>query len=172
MAKIPNSQPASYLTVDEFLKRKDWRTVADFVSDADVRVTQSSLTSDANLQAVLDDAAGMVEAACLAGNRYQPADLAALTGVAKAFRDRLIADLAMGLLIERRPDKKTPLPQSFERALAELEDLRFGKWIFGLKETQDAGLMDFEKDNENIREDRNLTTYKASRFFGSRGDSC
>jgi len=175
MAKTPNSSAASPMTGADFLKRKDWRTVADYCADDDVRsATAAALLADAtkmaNLQAALDDAAGMVEGAALAGNRYTPADLAALTGVGRAFLLRLIADLAMGLLVERRPDKKLPVPPSFERAQAELEDLRFGKLIFGLQEAADAGQMDLDAETEVQATDRNLTSTQCQRFFGRRGN--
>lgn len=170
MAQTPNSSSSSYLSAAEFLKRKDWRTVADFCSDNDTRLTQGALLTNANLQSLLDDAAGLVECACLPANRYTPADLAALTGVGQKLLYRLIADLAEGLMIERRPDKKRPVPPSFERAMGILDALRTGEKIFPLQEAMNAGNVATEQESERDVTDRNLTVTQAARFFGRRAN--
>lgn len=175
MAKTPNSNSSSYLTAAEFLKRKDWRTIADLCSDDDRRpATAAAFLADAtklaNLQALLDDAAGMVEAACLKGNCYTPEDLAALTGVGQKLLYRLIADLTEGYAIERRPDRKRPTPPAYERALELLDMLATGQRIFPTVESMDAGNPEIEVEDAAIVEDRALTTYRADRFFGRRNN--
>jgi len=164
----PNSSPVAYLGPAEFLKRYDTRTVGDLCADNGVRVTPSALLSDPNLAAALLDASGLVEAACLVKSRYQPGDLAALTGASQAFLFRLVADLAMGLLIERRPDLKREPPASYSAALAWLDKLSEGVAIFGLVEVQQAGLPEAVQETAQTVYARDLIDVQARRFFGRR----
>lgn len=175
MTLTPNSQPASYLSATEFLKRCDARTVGDFCSDTGTRATTAELLNPStaaggNLQALLDDAAGMLESACLAGHRYEAADLASLDGVSHKLLYRILTDLTRGLMIERRPDKTVPIPPSFERAMQMLDKLRTGEAIFSFSETQSAGEMTDIQEAEKRVVDRNLSVTQLSRYFGRRGN--
>lgn len=164
----PNSAASSYLAASDFLNRYDARAVGDLVSDNGNRVSPSNLVNNAVLQEALNDASGMIEAACLRSGRYQPTDLSGLTGVSQRFLWRLIADLAMGLLIERRPDIDRPTPKAYDAALAWLGQLATGERIFGLAEVQDAGLPAAQIESPQTVANRNLTTNVLSRFFGRR----
>lgn len=170
MPSTPNTSAVSYLPVGELLKRVDWRTIADFVSDAGTRGAQSTLATDPNVAALLLDASGMVESACLAGNRYLPVDLAALTGAGQAYLFRLIADVFVGLMIRRRPDKALPVPVCYEDAMQQIEKLRGGDRIFSFQESMDAGGVHHEVESAQVVEDRDLLTLQADRFFGRRAD--
>lgn len=166
----PLSSSDSYCTVTEFLERADARTVGDLVSDSGARVSASSLTANANVLTAIADASGMLESACVAGERYTPADLLALTGVSASFLRMLVSDLALGRLILRRPQKDTPLPASYQLALDWLEKLRRGERVFGFQETADAGVYENNFIRETDLQEANLATYQSQRLFGYRGN--
>jgi hypothetical protein len=177
MPMTPNNSAASLLPILEFLKRKDVRTVGDFCSDTDARATQTQLTQTSppsqpnlNLQACLDDAQAIVEAFCLKGNRYQPTDLAALTGVGLTLLYRILADLAEECMYERRPDKKRPQSAQFDRAHMFLDMLASGQMIFGFVEVQAAGELTAKHETWGDVYRRNLAVVQCERFFGHRGN--
>lgn len=163
----PNSSAASLLTPAEFLKRADANTVGQLCSDTKTPVDPVSLLTNPVLQAALDDAQGDVEAYCLKGNYYQPADLAALTGVGQKRLFRLLARLALGYLYERRPNFAPVSPQAAQ-AREDLEALSRGEQIFGLAETQAAGEPSHYLENAGDVQARNGVAVVASRFFGQR----
>ncbi len=176
MAQTPNSNASSYLTVASFLTYVDWRTVAEYCSDDEpsvARPTRVQLTTAAtvynnNLQAALDAASGMLEAACTAGGRYDPTDLAALTGVSAAFRDELLAGLALAKLYRRRPDRAAPADPRVQEAMALLEALEEGRRVFSLTETQQAGVLDHQVETPEQAEQRNLPSTILRELFGRR----
>jgi hypothetical protein len=163
----PNSQPTSYLSAAELVKRCDARTLGDLVSDAGQRVDAAALLTHPNLLAALDDASGEVEAACTMGQRYDPLDLAALTGVSRARLYRLLARLTVCLLWERRPDKG-PLPDAYKQALDDLRLLAEGERVFGLVEHQAAGRAGHHVEDARDVADRNGVAFVARGYFGRR----
>lgn len=168
MAKTVITSATTYCPVSEFLKRVDARVVGDLVSDSGERVASGSLASDANLAAILLDASGMVEAACLVSGRYTPTDLASLTGASLRFLYRLVSDLTLGMLVQRRPDRKYPIPPQYELAMKWLDRLESGERIFGFQEQMDAGVVDHTVETADIVNDRQMTTTHAQRFFSTR----
>lgn len=163
------SSATAYCSVAEFLKRSDLRTVGQLASDTNVAVAEADLPYNVNVLAALDDASGMLESACLAGERYTPVDLLGLTGVTAAFLRMLVSTLAMGRLVMRRPDKKYPMPPDYEEALAWLDRLRLGERVFSILETQKAGHYQIDDIREQDLVKLNLATYQAMRLFGVRG---
>lgn len=167
MAQTPNSNSTSYLTPTLFLQYMDGRSVADLVSDADVAVSTSSLTSNAIVQLALDTASGMVESACVQSSRYSPEDLAALTGVSQKYFYSLIARLAMCFLWERRPTENTK-PGFYDATQKELEQVRHGERVFSFTETADAGTMEMSDFSEQDLQTLGLSSLRAARLFGIR----
>lgn len=173
MSVTINTNATTLLPVSEFLKRADWRNVGDLVSDAGTRGTQASLTSDANLAAALLGATGEMEATCSAGNRYQPADLAALTGATLAYLYDLLATMTLVRLVRRRPDLKRPIPEEYEAVKKTLAALREGEWVFGTQEAMSAGNVSEAVETPSQVEQRNGLVIQAGRFFGRRSnDRC
>lgn len=163
------SNSTTLLSVTEFLKRCDWRTVAQLVSDTLTAVTLGSLASDENLLAALVDASGDVESFAVQGGRYSAADLAALTGVTQKKLFRLITRLTVIYLYERRPLIELPKPWYWDETLKALERLRTGENIFATEEHIDAGKLDQHHDTrQTVDDDRPMITSEASRFFGLR----
>ena len=176
----PVSTSVAYCTPAQYLTFCDARRTGNLCSDNQVTVPPSQLPTNANLLAALQRASGMVEASCLKGARYSPADLANLTQAAdvtagklsnsQQFLIGLVADLAYGILHERRGWAKegVVLPQ-VERAWVVLKELEEGKEVFALQEAMNAGNppnpyfmqpADFTK--------RNFSSNQAANYFGER----
>jgi phage gp36-like protein len=164
----------TYATPQDLVARYDVRDICQWVSDANAPVSPSSLGGNANLLAAIADASGMVEAAVLAAERYSVTDLQNLYasgGNSGQFLIRLVCDLAVGLLIERRPYLERDVPAPFLRALEWLEQLRDGKRILAFQEVAQAALPSVIVDSAADVRNRNLASYQANRFFGyDRGD--
>lgn len=163
-----NSSSSPYCTPAAFLRYADARTAGDLVGDVGQRVDPVSLLTDAVLAAALLRASGDVEAACLAGERYRPADLTALSGTAGGeYLAGLVADLALGYLYRRRPDKGQA-PGCVGDALAKLAQVKQGEAVFGIVEVEQAGRASHEVEDAQDVEDRALTATAMSRYFGTR----
>lgn len=155
----------SFATPAEFLERYDARIFGDVVRDNDEQATPAELLTDPNLQAALNDASGLIESACLVGERYTPTDLEALTGNSLYHLKRICCDVAMALLLQRRPssdpDKDT---ERLEIAEKHLDKLRDGERVFyrgdnvdqaGVPDTTGPTTVDLENLNSIRRRVRN-----------------
>lgn len=69
MATVASSA-LSYASVTDLLNRFDLRPIEELLSDTGVRLSQRGLTVSASLQAILQEASGVLEAAATAGQRY------------------------------------------------------------------------------------------------------
>lgn len=172
----PVSNSSAYLSASEFLTRVDWRPIAQLMTDddttEDVRsaLTDASSVEGARLAELLKDASGQVETAAFVGGRYAPADLAALSGNQAAYLKRLVADIAIGLCYQRRPDLFSGMPAQAQQANQILNALAGGDRIFGLQENIDASHMHMTTDTPENVETRNGMVYIARGFFGRRGN--
>lgn len=171
----PVSGAAAYCTVAQFLQSYDVRTVGQLLSDTNVAYTVTDInnigsTANLTLLALLQKASGMLESACLLGNRYAPADLSGLTGNSAQFLAGLVADLAMWLLWNRRPDRKTPIPAQASVALDWLESLRTGDRIFGTQEAMNAGEPEDVQEKVSDVQNRYGAVVIGRRFWGNRGN--
>lgn len=120
---------------------------------------------------LLREASGMVEMACLRGERYSPADLAGLTGNAAESLAGLVAGITLWLLWERRPTRLATmqLPLRAQMAMDQLAHLEAGDRIFGILEVASAGVASQpEFMTPNDLEYRNFTSVISKRYFGSR----
>ncbi len=149
MVQTPLTSAAPYCTPAALIEGRDRRQVADLCSDDGdgPRPTYRCLLDAGTppgqiLLASLSAASWDVESACVAGGRYTPADLQALTGVGRAGLVRLTAALAFWRLMQRR-HPATSSPKSVpgaEEAADTLERLRTGERVFPFQETADAGV--------------------------------
>lgn len=136
-------------------------------------VLDSTSGPGAIVAAALMSASGELEAACVVGKRYAPADLSGLTGAGLALLQSLVAHLAFWRLSQRRQPMSAD-PSKVPGAMQSLEMmamLRDGERIFPTDEAADAGVMD------SVDTTRNNTTNlgrrvvnEASRLFGVRGN--
>lgn len=167
-----SATPNPYASIADWVVRMDERRLRDLTRDDDTRES-GSLTGNATLQALLDDAAAEVESSALVGGRYAVADLAALaadpTGVGKNLVKRLVIDLAYGYGRERRYPDEQP-PAAFKRAQEKLADLRTGKAVFGLREQVDASQIEPVDLSVQTPSGQVQVSQRARRFFGARSN--
>lgn len=177
MAQISISSEVTLCPVDEFLDRIDENVVGQLVSDDKKQVPRVDLLDPSTVGGKrvlksLQSGSGLLESACLLGKRYTVADLQALRGNSQSLMFDLISQVAHARLVSRRPDKKTPLPPTYEDALRMLDMIRLGERIFAFKETADAGVMSHsELTDQEIRArrgGRGDTVTQAERYFGVR----
>ena len=166
----PVSSATSYCSATDFFKYVDVRMIRDLVRDDGTRANQADAATDPVLTEALLAASGLVESACLVGNKYTPTDLAALTGASQAFLRMTVAWLAAGLILERRMYADREFPAGVEKANERLQQLREGVRIFGLQSVMDAGNSNTTFMVESDWERLNLATFQADRFFGIRSN--
>lgn len=132
---------AAYAEPADMIARYDVRTLGDLVADDGTRVDATTLLTDDNLQAALDDASGEFEAAMQQLRRYTPAELAALTGNSLALRKRIVCKLAMGMLWERRQYiDLEKAEEAMDAARKIMERLRKGEILFDVTANVEAGV--------------------------------
>lgn len=180
MALTFTGASSSYCSVTEFLKRCDYNTVGQVVSDNGKPVDPASLQVDLNLLAALRGASGEFEAACLMGNRYQPTDLAdqVVSGTPPGmvpgsnsanYRDDIITGLVLPRLFRRRPDLLERFKWAVEQSQKALKDLRDGEMIFAFAQVQNASLEQASQETWEEAECRYLSTVEGRRFYGQQG---
>jgi phage gp36-like protein len=130
----------SFASVTDMINRNDRRDLCNLVSDTEFAVEAVNLPTNIKLQVALDDASGMIVAALLKGQRYEVADLEGLTGYSLSLLLRMNCDIAMLLLLERRPDRD---PDRVERqqeiSESHLKRLSTGEEVFDLIAQEEAG---------------------------------
>jgi hypothetical protein len=175
MTMTPQSSGTTYLPAAEFLKRTDVATVGDLCGDNRVRIAPTALVTDPNLAAALLDASGELESACMVGQKYQPADIAALVanvsaGQAKVYR--LLTAITKVFLVERRPGANVPeeFMAGVDRAVAQLEAIAKGTMIFSFTEAAEAGKMHNPEVEPWDVVRRKGPVVQAERYFGIRSD--
>jgi len=165
MAKTPLSSSTAYATGADCLTYHDERQWGDYLLDNNQR--QISVANDPRIDKALKRASGMVEAACLVGEKYTPDDLAALTGASKELLVGIVVELAFWIVSGRR-SKDVQAPPMTAWALDHLQMLRDGSRIFGLQESAEAGLPQTSFVTQDQIDTLNLTTNLARRFYGRR----
>ncbi len=166
----PLSGATPYCTAQQFVDRFDWRTAADLLSDSGTRLTLQQVLASTVLLELLQEASGLVESACMVGNRYAPADLAGLTGNSQQLLIGLTAGVAAFHLFSRRPDRKLDVPPRAQWAMEMLAKLEEGTAVFGILEVAEAGVVDHLVEQPSDVEARNMVTRIAGRFFGRRSN--
>jgi phage gp36-like protein len=132
---------AAYATISDFTTRHDSSLIAQLITDDHETATPTELANSTVLTAILEDSSGQVEAAMLCGRRYSPTELSALTGNSAGFLKKIVCTIAMAELFERRPGMHIEKEKYFaEKAKAYLEDLRTGKNLFNLTDSDENEL--------------------------------
>jgi hypothetical protein len=144
---IPDSSITPYMSISDFLARKDYRLVAQLaVDDPDnlypLSALPAALYTDINVQTAVAAACGQLESAVLRSNRYMVSDLQALQGVSQAYMKTILSNIAMYEMYGRRsgPNPSSTMMSDYESAIKALNDLAEGIRIFSFNETQQAGL--------------------------------
>lgn len=175
MAQTPVSSTTPYCSATRLFVYHDWQQVADMLRDGEnPRPTRTALLDEDSpegeaLLEILKAASGEIDSACLAGKRYNPEDLLALTGTGLSYREKLTSHLAFwGCAQRRQPNAADPnrIPGAVT-ALLECDRLRVGERIFAFLETQEAGNADVVEPDKPP--DQSRVTGRAVRLFGSHG---
>lgn len=180
MAQTPATSAFCYAAAADLFARYDLRNIADYVADDGSRATGTvpnviTLASNTNVLTALADASGLLEQACFVGERYTSADLLAMLNAAtpsagSSLIRRIVCDLAMGLIILRRPAKNAPLPVQYTEAQRQLQLLSQGEAIFPFLETAAAGVLEERVETARDVYARQGVTTQAARLFGRRAD--
>ena len=165
-----------YAQISDLLNCYDNNRLADLVTDGGSR--PASLTGNTILTAMLQQASGMIDAACQRGQKYSQTDLLNIASgfdplnvqinmqTSQALMVRLTCDLAYGLLIGRRgysaEDSAAEAPR-YAEALKQLDNLAHGDWIFVTAGALAAGL---PQSQIVISQNVGLLTGAAFRHFG------
>jgi len=157
----------SHATPEDLVRYHDEMVIADLLSDSGEPI--ADLTSHPTLLALLQSAAGRVEAACSVSNLYQPEELAALTGNSEALLKEIESDLVMIRLLRRRPGKYEAIGAQVKDAEDYLDRLRKGERIFGgIAEVREAGLPQIEGPSIATYERLNLIPDRTHHFYPHR----
>lgn len=155
----------SFAQAQDLLNRFDARTVGDLVNDAGQRQTPSELLTNTVLQAMLDDASGLINAACQVGERYTQAQLAALTGTDQAILFRLNCDIAFVYLCQRRGVTPPGYKEAYDRSSDLLAKLKQGELIFNVPGDVGVGVPNCEFPDIVTRTTINLLRDQAWKLF-------
>lgn len=128
----------AYASAADLVNRYDARIIGDVIGDADQRVTEANLASNAKVQAALEDATGQIKSAATVANKYTEDSLQTLADAQDPLLVRMTCDLAMGYLLNRRHLSTEPY-EAVRRAEDWLALLRLGERVLNLQENKDAG---------------------------------
>ena len=170
MSGTPDSSQSSFITVAQFLNRKDWRAVAQLCMDDGTQATEASLATNQNLLTILMEASGEVESSLVASNRYSVADLQAVNGVSQTYLQGIVADIAMYKCFGRRdaPGPPETVMQQYAEALTKIENLRNGTTVLSFIENKEAGVATNEYMQVPDLLNLNLFSNSCSRSLGNR----
>lgn len=127
-------------------QRYDWREIGDLLSDSNEQISALDQVTAGNayntlLVQLFADAAGDVEASLLAAGRYATTDLTALTGSSQALLKRILCELVIAYLYERKPFYKPERLEAYAKAKeGHLKRLWGGSNVFNLPLVVAAGL--------------------------------
>lgn len=141
----------------DFLLRYDARVVGELVSDANTRVAAVDLATNDVVLTALADAEADLQTALLTGGRYSADDLSGLSGSSLTKAKRVISDIAIEYLKERRGNRDPERAKvERENALAPLDRLRRGENVFNLTPQIEAGNADVDGPTTLEFQDLNL----------------
>ncbi len=183
----PNSSSATYLTSEDFLLRRDVRSVMGYCTDngndplmnAPLALQEMSLNDPGTkpgliLLRKLMSASGKLESAVLRSKIYTVGGIQAMLSTennSAEYCKELLASIAMYELIYRRPGPDPPATavNSYTEAMSALNDLSIGVRIFAFAETAEAGLPETREFNEGDYISNNFFTARSRPMFGDRG---
>jgi phage gp36-like protein len=132
----------SYATPADLLARYNLQVIGQLASDTSTALTALQILTDPNVQAALDDAAGVIDGALLRGQRYSVVDLTTLTGNSLALLKRINCDGAFINLWKRKSwdGQEERLDRAMEDFEKMLRKLATGEEIFNVPSDIEAGV--------------------------------
>ena len=157
----------SYATASDLAARFDANIIGDLASDTGESVPVDQLVNSSAVTVALADSSGQVDAALSVGKQYIVEDLEDLTGTALALLKRIVCQLAMIYLMERRQENLgSERLKSMTEAVEEyLDKLRSGDRIFGIPANLDASLPDLDGPSTLNHANMNLITTRTRNFY-------
>jgi phage gp36-like protein len=127
----------AYATAADLIDRHDSTLIGELIRDDHETSSPSEIEDSSVVEAVLVDASGQVEAAMLCGNRYSPEQLSDLEGNSLGLLKKIVCLIALAELLDRRPGRHVEIAKHYnEQSRAYLEDLRTGKNLFNLTDSE------------------------------------
>lgn len=141
----------AFATPADVVTRIDVRWLGDLVLDNNTRATEAQVLASTRLQAALDDAAGIILAYALQGERYSREDLASLTDEGLSLLIRLNVDVAASLLAEGRQVPQADIEKTipgYGRSMGLLQQLQLGNVIFEVAAAGRAGIPEIARSTQ------------------------
>lgn len=161
----------AFASANDLTNRYDYRLIGDLCSDDMVELTLGQVLAEAKVSSALDDAAGEIVVGLQTGGNYTQDDLDELDGLNQSHLIRVNCDLAMCLLIQRRPNKIAleTAEKICEVARGHLNRLRKGENIFGIPEKLESGNLTVAHMSAVQLESLNLLPDRMGRYFPGQG---
>lgn len=141
----------AFATPEDVVTRIDVRWLGDLVLDNNTRATEAQVLASTRLQAALDDAAGIILAYALQGERYSRDDLNNLTDEGLSLLIRLNVDVAASLLAEGRQVPQADIEKTipgYGRSMGLLQQLQLGNVIFEVATAGRAGIPEIARNTQ------------------------
>jgi hypothetical protein len=160
---------AVYCDADKLTRYFDERTIRDLLSDTGqpVAAGSASLAADVKLLEILKSASGRLEAACLISENYTLEELAAMSENSKALAAEICANLAMAMLMRRRPEryKAETIVAMSKDAEDYLQQLRNGARLFDVGKHAEAGKPELTYPSVAQIQNENAITMRTKNFY-------
>ncbi len=159
----------AYATGIDLVDCFDVDLIGDLAQDTREPIEPTMVKTHPNVLRMLGQASGEIDTALIAGGRYQPEQLAALTGNSQAHLVRITCTIAMALLFKRRPsqamvDLAKPFYDDKEKYL---KDLRTGQNLFNIAENKAASTIELQTVTAVEIDTLNLLTTRMGNYFPS-----
>ena len=157
-------------TGNDLTERFDVRLIGDLATDSGSTLPVVDVSSHPNVLTALEDATGEMVVALLSGGRYTESDLLGLTGYSLSHAKRINCDIAMALLVQRRPIMSEEQSSAISKQSRDhLKRLSAGENVFGIPAVVDAGQLDLATPTTIEITNLNLITERMNRFFPDTG---
>lgn len=124
----------AYASPSDLIERHDPRLVNDLANDENVRQSRGDLQTNSRVLTALSDASASVASALSVGRMMSPEQLDALTGDNQSLLKRIVCDIAMSFLYDRRPSLNADEYERYTRmAERHLDRLRKGDAVFTIE---------------------------------------
>jgi phage gp36-like protein len=159
----------AYATGTDLVDCFDVDLIGDLAQDTREPIEQSAVKTHPNVLRMLEQATGDINVALIAGGRYQPAQLAALTGDSQAHLVRITCTIAMALLFKRRPsaamiELAKPFKDDRDKYIS---DLQTGKNLFNIDENKAASVIELQTVSAVEIDTLNLLPTRMGNYFPS-----
>lgn len=170
----------------EFTARFDERTLAQLASDTGAPIAAASIPSDDHILKAIEDAEGQVLAYLAKNGRISPSQILELNTLSKStdpdlvqeasianiqisYIKRIVADIAMFHMLQRRPSVNTKLFEQMEKIReGHLKDLQDGNSLLALDtDTECASRASVDGVSYNDLVSKNSVRIRAERYFCS-----